>query len=505
VVKKTTDSLTVLKGAGVTVVGRLAMAVIRFAISVIATRSLGTEQFGTFVTATRYTSFGSDLSRVGQHDAILHFLPRYRVERDKERARGVLLGSFLLSGGTSLAAALALYLAAPWVAVRFFADESLIPVMQILALGVPLSVGLLVLTSSLRALRRVSAAILIRMFWTPLCRLVLLVLLLTLGWGLFGLVWAVNLSFFFGFALATYVLLRDVDLFSGRGRVVFEFKKVLKFSTPILILGVVNSIKDSLDVFALGYFQSQSEVGVYGLALRLLPLVGLPVGAMLSMYVPIAAELHADSQLERLRLLYRTASRWAFTGALALYVLLVLFAEPLLAIFGKDFMGGAGSLRIMGIIPVSNSLAMLSGYAVFMSGRSWIVLWNGLFLLALSAIFYWLLIPTFSIMGAAAGRATAFLIFNLLVLVEGYVLFKLQPFQWGLLKPLAAVGASGLAATAVQRATLEWGSLAGSLLAIAAFSFTYVTTLALLGLTEEDREVINQIKSRFRKATEPAV
>jgi len=120
-------------------------------------------------------------------------------------------------------------------------------------------------------------------------------------------------------------------------------------------------------------------------------------------------------------------------------------------------------------------------------------------------VLYWFLIPSFSILGAAIGRTVAYSSFNLIVLVQGYVILRLQPFQWGLLKPLMAVAASAIAAVGTRMALLDTGTIVSTLVAVAAFSLTYLLALYLLGLNDEDRETLEQIKARFRRTSEPAV
>lgn len=491
------DSETLLRGAAVSGVGRAFATVVSFVTSVLMTRTLGAELFGVFAIANRLAGVGSTAARLGQHDAIIHFLPKYHLD-DLPRARGVFLISVLLTATVSSGIAVIVFVAAVPIADRFFGDaESLSPVIRVLALGIPFTVLGALLTAVLRSLKAIRALEWVRSVTVPVGRLLFCVLLFALGYGVLGLAWAINISLLLGFVVALYSIHKSSHLLARGIDVVVETRAVFDFSFPVLLMGLVTYSYSNADIFFLGRFADTRDVGIYALALRILNVLQAPITAFHSMYVPLASELHGSGNLARLDQALKSTARWVVTSTLPLYLLTVLLARPVLSLFGPEFVDGAAVLTLLGSIAVTNAFAVLAGYAVFMSGRSWLILGNAVLLLVLSVALYWLLIPRFGSLGAGVGRAAAFAGFAGLTLGEAYLMLGIHPFHRGLFKPLAAGLASFAICYGLLASRLLPQNLLTSLSIFCLFCVLYLAALLLLGLTEEDERLIGQLKSRL--------
>ena len=188
------DSMTVARGAGVSLFGSVAQAVFRAASSLLIAHSLGAERFGIFALANRVTQMGTTLSAAGQGDAVMHFVGKYRGEQAPGKAVGAFRISLALSLLTSIALSVALYVSAPWIVERFFENEQVTDVIRVLALAVVPSVLFPLYLAGLRASRNIRDAVLIRTVLLPFLRLLIFAALLLFGLRIFGLVWAIIAS-----------------------------------------------------------------------------------------------------------------------------------------------------------------------------------------------------------------------------------------------------------------------------------------------------------------------
>jgi O-antigen/teichoic acid export membrane protein len=159
-------------------------------------------------------------------------------------------------------------------------------------------------------------------------------------------------------------------------------------------------------VALLGPIAGTSAAGRYAIAAQLtapFSLVLAAVGASLS---PIVAALHASGDRELMRRGILAASRVCALLGVAVAVVLVVFADPLLGLFGAGFRSAAPVLRILAIAGLVNALAPFNGTALVMTRNEAAAARAALFGLALCIALSAALIPPWG----ATGAAVAFLV-----------------------------------------------------------------------------------------------
>ena len=83
---------------------------------------------------------------------------------------------------------------------------------------------------------------------------------------------------------------------------------------------------------------------------------------------PAFAELHAKEDRSQLQHLYRATSRWMFALNFPLVLLTILFAKPLLAIFGESFISGSLALILLSLTTLVTVSTGLAGTVIEMAG-----------------------------------------------------------------------------------------------------------------------------------------
>jgi O-antigen/teichoic acid export membrane protein len=133
-----------------------------------------------------------------------------------------------------------------------------------------------------------------------------------------------------------------------------------------------------------------------------------------------------------------------------------------------------------------------------MTGRTWLSMINSIGVLALTVALNLLLVPSMGVVGAAIAVAATSIALNLARLLEVFALFRLSPYNKDFLKPILA-GLGALAATvAPSRLLLTGPSLLHLAMNLAVLFVTYVVLILLLGLSQEDRMVLQRLYSRLR-------
>ena len=157
------------------------------------------------------------------------------------------------------------------------------------------------------------------------------------------------------------------------------------------------------------------------------------------------SELHGRGEVEKLKSLYRTLTNWTIAVGLLPFLIIFLFANPIMGIFGPEF---EASSNILGLLAVGYLMRVASGSAgciLVMTGRVNLSLANALLGTLLSFLLNLLLIPSLGSTGAAIATTATLAMVSVLGLVEVFYLLRSQPYGVDSLKPavsgaIAAVG-----------------------------------------------------------------
>lgn len=284
--------------------------------------------------------------------------------------------------------------------------------------------------------------------------------------------------------------MRPSDFFSlDRSNV----RSLLSFSLPLTVATLFGVLAPRSDILILGYWASSQEVGVYLAAFQTSAMLALVMGALEASVAPIMSRAWAQQDSTRLEHTYQTASRMTLSLTAPLYVLLLLFADDLMHLFGDEFVVGAEILIILAAAQVFNSAAGSANIVLLMSGLSRLVMVNtivlGLSLVAMSV----LLIPRWGMMGAASGAAIGLVMMTITRVVQVWRVHHIQPYTWGLAKPLLA--STGLACFLLAVKSHIQPVYYPMLAVVAAL--TYLGILATLGFNEEDKVAFKSVLKKL--------
>jgi O-antigen/teichoic acid export membrane protein len=250
------------------------------------------------------------------------------------------------------------------------------------------------------------------------------------------------------------------------------------------------NINGWLALLVLGAFEAVSEVGVYSVAYRTAALSALVLFAFSGIFSPMVSSLHNQGRTEALGYLYRDVSRWAFTGALAFFMLTILLARDVMALFGPGFEAGWPVLPIVAAAGLFASSVGPTARILAMTGHQKAVLLATVLSVLSAAALNALLVPPFGMIGASIATAAALVLANALTVYFVVVRLGLSPYSVLYVKPIAA---GFLAAVAILglRAFLPLASLSALLLYVPVFAAIFIAGLLMLGLSPSDRGFVD--------------
>ena len=188
-------------------------------------------------------------------------------------------------------------------------------------------------------------------------------------------------------------------------------------SFALLAMGVLSVLQGKADIVLCAALTGDAELGRLGVATRIGNLVAVPLLVANAVIAPQLARAHAQGDTAGLARIAVGSARAATGFAAVLAAGALLFADPLLALFGSGY-GEARSALFAVVVAQFVNVAMGSvGLALLMTGheRSALVGLIAGALVDLSGIVW--LVPQYGAFGAALARGAGLVVWNVLLAV----------------------------------------------------------------------------------------
>jgi O-antigen/teichoic acid export membrane protein len=223
----------------------------------------------------------------------------------------------------------------------------------------------------------------------------------------------------------------------------------------------------------------------------------LIVTAFHSIFTPVIADLFNKNIVNAVRPIFKTVSKLSFSLTLPFGLLIFIFSDFFLGLFGPGFSAGSTALKILTVGWVTHALLGLSSSILTMSGRSRLHLFNtGLFFAVNIVLNLWL-IPLYGAAGAALATTSSIILLDVLVLLEVRSLLHLHPFTAGLLKSLASGTAVFFAIRLIALTAWPINQFINTIISAAAMIIVYFTGLYILGLEQDEKELLKTFRERL--------
>jgi O-antigen/teichoic acid export membrane protein len=463
------DLTTLARGGALNLVGAAATGAFHFALVVVVTRGLRAGGTGALFEAVALLLILSSAAALGADVGLSRMVPRYRaLGRIRDLRRGILVGLLpVLVAGVVLA--VLTYAFAPELG-RVFSGHRQSPrlteLIRAFAPFLPVCALTLAVFAATRGFGTMRPTVLLDKVARPALQPLLVLAAILAGAGTTAVALAYVGPYLPALVAGLVWLgaqLRAVERRRGErseppaplSRLVGEF---WRFTGPRGLAALFQTTSLWLNTLMIGALRSTEEAGVYAASSRYLVAAAMVALAIRQVMAPLLSELFARQSQRRAQSVYQTGTCWMVALNWPIYLVLIVFGPPLVAIFGRDFAGGEVVLVIL-------SAAMLAATAVgpvdvvlLMGGRSSWNLVNTVIALAANLALNLLLTPRFGLAGAAAAFAASILLNNLIPLVQVWWFLGLHPFGAGTWVAAglsaACFGAVGLAVRALLGPTV---------------------------------------------------
>jgi O-antigen/teichoic acid export membrane protein len=489
--------LTTAKGGSISFFGRIFEYAVRFIFSIVVARMIGAEQYGLYVLGLTIVPIASMLSLLGLQTGVIAFLVPAIREKDNSRIWGIIQVCAGIPALLSILFGTALFLFAEPLATLAFHEPRLISLLQIVSISIPLdAIGFIAYQVAI-SYKKPKFSVIANNMVVPLAKLLLTIGFLKLGLGVFGIILAHVIGSAFGLAL----LLFFVNSLLPKDRPFTTAKRnpgeLLRYSLPVHLGWVLNIIRGTLETLVLGFVGLTTGVGIFAVAQRLSTLGTMLFLSIGNISTPIIADFYTRGEMGQLKKLYQTTTKWVVMFNIPLFLTFVIFAKPILSIFGADFMTGATALIIMSIGNLVYTGTGLGANILDMTNHTKFNSANSAFMVVITIASDLLLIPRWGVIGAAAASAFSTVIVNVVCLIEVYVLLKIHPYGRDILKPVFA-GSITAGAAYLLNQIMVLPPLLQLLVGSGILWGVYALILTRLGLSDDDTLILTNMRSRIK-------
>jgi len=476
----------VARGVGVGSAGQGVGRLLGYATHASVAWMYGPAQLGFYALGITVVQVASILSQLGLDNGVVRYVAHHGAGGDTARVRGTILQSLAVTLALSLVLSALLFAGAGFLAEGVFGKPFLETMFRAFAVGLPFLTFMSMALWVTQGFGTIKYAAFVGQIARPLANLALLVFFYLLGVQILGAVAAYVLSMALGAALALGCLPRVFPgLFAGKAR--YEGRELSAASAPMIVANVTQYSNLWTAVVVLGIFEPVPTVGVYSAAARTAALSMLVLIAFGGVFSPLAAGLYSQNRLGELGRLYEDVSRWAFTGALAFFLVTAPLAQDIMLFFGARFAQGWPVIVVISAAQLFNSSVGPTARLLAMTGHQNAVMVSTVGSAAAAVALNFLLVPAYGVGGAAAATAAALILANGSSLVFVRRRLGFWPYSRSYARPLLA----GLVAAALTLSLRHGITSLEGLPAVLFFApltiAVFLGMLVCLGLYPSDR------------------
>jgi O-antigen/teichoic acid export membrane protein len=205
-------------------------------------------------------------------------------------------------------------------------------------------------------------------------------------------------------------------------------------SLQLIIITTGTMILTNIDVLMIGFILDKELSGIYGIATRISVIIAFGLFAINTVIAPKISRLFAENKIKDLKLLLFRTSRFNLFISSLFLLIIILFHNELLNIFGIEYARGGVALTILCIGQFINVATGSVGVLMIMTGLEAIVTKIILFSILLNIILNLILILYLGINGAAIATAITIVFSNIMMLYFAYKATGINPSPIRLVK-----------------------------------------------------------------------
>lgn len=212
-----------------------------------------------------------------------------------------------------------------------------------------------------------------------------------------------------------------------------SFVEIFKYSFYAFFSGLTILIIGNIDLLMIGVFEGLSLTGVYAVAIYVGAVILAPKKSLAKISFPIISNFFKDNDIKLIKDIYKKTSLNQYIAGLLIYIGVLANINNLFAILPEEYVAGAIVIVIIGLGNLFDMITGANGQIIISSPNYRFDFYSSLIIIVIAIISNYILIPKFSIVGAAIATTFSILSGNIIRVYYVWFKFKIQPFSWELI------------------------------------------------------------------------
>ena len=480
--------------------GTMLTSVAGYFFRIYLARALGADALGLYALGMTLVSIASVLACVGLPQAAARYVAVYHGQGQTGLLSAFLWRAAGIVFAMSIILSIAIYAARASIVRHFYHVPTLEPYIGLFLVLLILSSLVTLLGQALAGFQDVARRTVITSFLGNPLTIILSLLLISRGMALRGYLMAQVLTTALVMVLLAAEVWKRLPT-SGRGlglRMPRVPAEVWLYSVSLLGVQGMELFLSQTDKILLGWYLNIKQVGIYAVALALVNFVPLFLQAVNQIFGAVIADLYARRQVQQLQRLYQSLTKWVLAATLPLALVLIIFAVPIMCLFGPEFCPGWPVLVIGAVGQIVNCSVGSVGLLLFMSGGQGRAMRVQVVTACVMLVCYFWWIPRWGMVGAAVAGAFANILINFLYLREVWKTLGLKPSLQSYWKLVPPTGLTVVAELLLQaRHNFVHNGLALLFLALILAYGVFLIAAFTFSMDEDDRILARAVRNRI--------
>jgi O-antigen/teichoic acid export membrane protein len=203
---------------------------------------------------------------------------------------------------------------------------------------------------------------------------------------------------------------------------------LLKFSVPLMPISVITLLNNYIPMFLLRTLDELHQLGIYSTAVTLAGIITLLQSGLNTFFAPyVYKNYKEDGALKKIRKMHKIV----VLAMVGFAILIITFQDVIVLLLGKEYRIAVYFLPYLLVSPVCYTIAETTGIGIALNKKSHINLLIYIISMITNVIACYILIPLFSVTGAAISTAVASIIMLTLKTIFGQKYYKsLERYQF---------------------------------------------------------------------------
>ncbi len=397
---------------------RMIGVVTGFFVTLLTSRFFGADALGIVSICIAILSFASVFGKLGLDVALMKYVAEFAGKNDFSSIKSVYISAMKIIFPVSFLISVILYFLSSYFATTILHKPYLEELLKVNAwLTLPL-VLILVNSECIRGLKKIRAY---TFFQTVSVSFIAMLLLFSLSF-IYSAREVPAFIQFLSIALTGFMSLimwfHYSKFFKEKSLNKFPVSTLMKTSSSMFFTTLMQLIMSWAGTLILAAYNSEADVGVYNALIRISVFTNVTILAINSLAMPRFAEAFALGKLDLLRKHAKEVSRLIFITSIPAFVLLTIFPEWILSIFGKEFPGNEPALYVLLAGQFIVVVTGLPSQILNMTGRQHVLRNIAFFSAIVNVVACVILIPRYGIMGTCFAQLAGIFSWNLLSILS---------------------------------------------------------------------------------------